>query len=86
MNNFYFDLENGDTVQVEYETYDEDERGNIEFEFSVYNQAGKDFWNDISEKDRQKIEAETNRNWQQFLIDERKDIAADQWAANRDGF
>lgn len=86
MNSFYYDLENGDTVQVEYEAYDEDERGNIEFEFSVYNQAGKDFWNDISEKDRQKIEAETNRNWQQFIIDERKDIAADQWAANRDGF
>lgn len=86
MNSFFYDLENGDTVQVEYEAYDEDERGNIEFEFSVYNQAGKDFWNDISEEDRAKIQAQACSDWNKHIADERKQIAADQWYDRNDSY
>lgn len=83
MNSFYFDLENGETVKVEYMPYDEDERGNIEFEFSVYNQAGKDFWNDISSKDQAEIEAQANRDWEEYVRYENAEAAITRAENNR---
>lgn len=86
MNSFYFDLKDGETILVEYMAVDEDERGDIEFDFTVYNEAGKDYWNDISEEDREKIQAQACIDWEQYIIDERKQIAADQWEARNDGY
>lgn len=79
MNCFDFDLSTGEVVLVEYEPVDYDDAGEIEFECHVFNEAGKDYWNDISEKDRAQIQAQAGRDWQQHIADERKQIAADQW-------
>ena len=84
MTSFYYDLEDGETVLVEYSAIDEDERGNIEFEFSVCNQAGKDFWNDISAKDQAEIEAQANRDWKQYVADEKTEAAISRWESERD--
>lgn len=84
--NFNFDLENGNVVLVEYQPVDEDDYGDIEFEFHVFNEAGKDFWNDISEKDRAKIQAQAGRDWEEYVIEERKQNAADQWYERNDSY
>jgi len=84
MTSFYYDLENGETVLVEYSAVDEDERGNIEFEFSVYNQAGKDFWNDISSEDQAEIEAQAGRDFEEYVRYENDEAAITRAQNNRD--
>lgn len=86
MNCFDFDLKNGEVVLVEYQPVDYDDYGDIEFEYHVYNEAGKDFWNDISEEDRAKIQAQACSDWNKHIADERKQIAADQWYDRNDSY
>jgi hypothetical protein len=69
---------------VEYSAVDEDERGNIEFEFSVCNQAGKDFWNDISAEDQAEIEAQAGRDFKEYVRYENDEAAIARAENNRD--
>jgi hypothetical protein len=83
MNCFDFDLENGDTVLVEYEPVDEDESG-ISFEFYVFDIVGKDIWNELSEKDQAKIEAHACSDWKEFVRSENAEADFSRWEYNRD--
>lgn len=83
MNNFYFDLENGDTIMVEYEPVDEDERG-ISFELYVCDESGKDIWDELSGKDQTEIEAQARSDWQEFVRSENAEADFSRWEYNRD--
>lgn len=58
MNQFDFELEDGELVSIEYEPVDYDDFGNVEFDIYVY-KDGKDIWHDISTIDRKAIQAES---------------------------
>ena len=83
MNCFDFDLENGDTVLVEYEPIDEDESG-ISFEFYVFDESGKDIWDELSGKDQTEIEAQARSDWQEFVRSENAEADFSRWEYNRD--
>ena len=84
MNCFDFDLENGDIVLVEYEPVDEDDYGEIEFEFYVFDIVGKDIWDELSGKDQAEIEAKARVDWQEYVRDETTEAAITRWEINRD--
>lgn len=81
MNEFDYDLEDGETIIVEYEPVDYDDYGNIEFEISVY-KNGKDIWDDLSSSDQHQIETQVKKDWEQFCKDEAADAAISQWESN----
>lgn len=83
MNEFDYDLEDGETIIVEYEPVDYDDYGNIEFEISVY-KDGKDIWDDLSSSDQHEIEAQVKEDWEQFCKDEAADAAITRWQADHD--
>ena len=78
MNEFDFDLEDGEIVTVEYEPVDYDDHGNIEFEISAY-KDGKDIWDDLSSNDQYNIEAKVQKEWQQICKDSEVDAAISRW-------
>jgi len=81
MNQFDFDLEDGDSVVVEYEPVDYDDFGNIEFDIYAY-KDGKDIWHDISTIDRQAIKAEVKDDWKQVCKDSEIDAASNEYFSN----
>lgn len=84
MNCFDFDLANGDIVLVEYEPVDEDDYGEIEFEFYVYDIVGKDIWDELSGKDQTEIEAQARNDWQEFVRSENAEADFSRWESDRD--
>jgi len=78
MNEFDFDLEDGEIITVEYEPVDYDDHGNIEFEISAY-KDGKDIWDDLSSSDQHNIEAKVQKEWQQICKDSEVDAAISRW-------
>jgi hypothetical protein len=84
MNCFDFTLEDGADVLVEYEPVDEDDHGEIEFEFYVFDESGKDIWDELSAKDQTEIEAQAGLDWQQYVADERAEAAISRWEIERD--
>lgn len=84
MNEFEFDLEDGEMVKIEYEPVDEDERGNIEFEIYAYNEDGKEIYEDINASDQHKIEAKVKRDWDQYYRYEKNEAAITRWESERD--
>jgi hypothetical protein len=83
MNCFDFDLENGDIVLVEYEPIDEDESG-ISFEFHVFDESGKDIWDELSAKEQTEIEAQAGRDWNAYVRDQNEEAAISRWEYERD--
>lgn len=83
MTSFDFDLENGDIVLVEYAPADDDERG-INFEFYVYNESGKDIWDELSAKDQAEIEAQANCDWDEYVRDQNTEAEISRWESQRD--
>lgn len=78
MNEFDFDLEDGEIITVEYEPVDYDDHGNIEFEISAY-KDGKDIWDDLSSSDQHNIETKVQKEWQQICKDSEVDAAISRW-------
>jgi hypothetical protein len=83
MNEFDYELEDGETIIVEYEFVDYDDRSNIEFEISAY-KDGKDIWDDLSSSDQHQIETQVKDDWQQFCKDSETDAAIAQWQSDHD--
>ncbi len=84
MNCFDFDLENGDTVLVEYEPVDENDCGEIEFEFYVFDIVGKDIWDELSGKDQAEIETQARSDWQEYVRSENAEAEFSRWEYERD--
>ena len=84
MNEFDFDLEDGEIIQIVYEPVDEDERGNIEFEIYAYDEHGKDIWDDITARDQTKIEKKVKANWKESCKDSAYEAAITRWEISRD--
>lgn len=78
MNEFDFDLEDGEIITVEYEPVDYDDHGNIEFEIYAY-KDGKDIWDDLSSSDQHNIETKVQKEWQQICKDSKVDAAISRW-------
>jgi len=83
MNEFYFDLEDDETIIVEYEPVDYDDHGNIEFEISAF-KDGKDIWDELSSSDQHQIETQVKDDWRQICKDSEVDAAISQWESSRD--
>lgn len=83
MNGFDFDLEDGETITVEFEPIDYDDYGNIEFEIYAY-KDGKEIWDDLSSSDQQQIETQVKEDWEQCCKDDATDAAISQWESSRD--
>lgn len=84
MNCFDFDLEDGDVVLVEYEPVDETDGGKIIFECHVFNEAGKDIWDELSAKEQTEIEAQAGRDWNAYVRDQNEEAAISRWEYERD--
>ncbi len=84
MNCFDFDLEDGEVVLVEYEPVDETDGGKIVFECHVFNEAGKDIWDELSGKEQAEIEAQARSDWQKFVRSENAEADFSRWEYNRD--
>lgn len=83
MNEFDYDLEDGETIVVEYEPVDYDDYGNIEFEIYAY-KDGKEIWDDLTSKDQHDIETQVKEDWQQCCKDSEVDAAIAQWQSDHD--
>jgi hypothetical protein len=78
MNEFDFDLEDGEAITVEYEPVDYDDYGDIEFEIYAY-KDGKEIWDDLSSSDQHSIETKVQKEWQQICKDSEVDSAISRW-------
>jgi hypothetical protein len=81
MNEFEYELEDGETIIVEYEPVDYDDRGNIEFEISAF-KDGKDIWDELSSSDQHQIETQAKDAWQQICKDSEDDAAINEFLSN----
>jgi hypothetical protein len=83
MNEFEYELEDGETIIVEFEPVDYDDSGNIEFEISAF-KDGKEIWDDLSSSDQHQIETQVKDDWRQICKDSKVDAAISQWESSRD--
>lgn len=82
---FTHELSSGADVTVIYEFVDEDEDVglNAEFEIEIF-QDGLEITNEITEKDRAKIETEVAYRWKKHCEEERKQADIDRWESQLD--
>lgn len=82
---FTHELSSGADVTVIYEFVDEDEDVglNAEFEIEVF-QDGLEITNEITEKDRAKIETEVAYRWKKHCEEERRQADIDRWESQLD--
>ncbi len=83
MNEFEYELEDGEIIIVEFEPVDYDDSGNIEFEISAF-KDGKDIWDDLSTSDQHQIKTQVKDDWRQICKDSEVDAAISQWESSRD--
>jgi hypothetical protein len=81
MNEFEYELENGETIIVEFEPVDYDDSGNIEFEISAF-KDGKEIWDELSSSDQHQIETQAKNAWQQICKDSEDDAAIHEFLSN----
>jgi hypothetical protein len=81
MNQFDFELEDGDSIVVEYEPVDYDDYGNIEFEISVFMDS-KEITDDITASDQAKIEKQVKKDFAEICRDNAAEAAISQWESS----
>lgn len=81
---FTHELACGEIVSVVFEFVDEDASVGLprEFEFSVYNEFGKDIRDDLSQKNLAQIETEIAYRFDRWLAEQKRESDIARWENN----
>lgn len=81
---FTHDLLSGECVTVVYEFVDEDETVGLprQFEYSVYNEFGKDIRDDLSQKNLAQIETEIAYRFDRWVAEQKRESDIARWENN----